>query len=194
MHHDCASVRAPGASASASAVQVDFDQLAVTAGATLGGALNVSLINGFTPAINDVFRILTAGTAVSGTFASTSLPALPSGSAWNVNYASNYVELAVVPGPAGVPGDFNNDGKVDAADYVVWRKADGTNNALPNDNGLGVPIGASHYTLWRSTYGNPPGSGSSSDLTGGNVPEPSTVVLLLLVMPFAGRRILGRTR
>ena len=174
--------------------QVDFDQLAVSNAATLGGALNVSLINGFTPAINDVFRILTAGSSVSGTFASTSLPALPSGSAWNVNYASNYVELAVVPGSAGVPGDFNSDGKVDAADYVVWRKADGTNNALPNDNGLGVPIGASHYTLWRSTYGNPPGSGSGSDLTGGNVPEPSTLILLAFVAPFFGRRLFRRIR
>ncbi len=49
----------------------------------------------------------------------------------------------------GVPGDFNNDGKVDAGDYVTWRKNNGTNNALPNDNGLGVPITSAHYDLSR---------------------------------------------
>ncbi len=27
-------------------------------------------------------------------------------------------------GPGGVPGDYNNDGTVDAGDYVVWRKAE----------------------------------------------------------------------
>ena len=30
-------------------------------------------------------------------------------------------------------GDYNDDGKVDAADYVVWRKHQGTMTALPND-------------------------------------------------------------
>ena len=28
--------------------------------------------------------------------------------------------------PVPIPGDFNHDGTVDAADYVVWRKTDGT--------------------------------------------------------------------
>lgn len=28
--------------------------------------------------------------------------------------------------PAGIPGDFNSDGRVDSADYVVWRKNLGT--------------------------------------------------------------------
>jgi hypothetical protein len=81
-----------------------------------------------------------------------------------------------------VNGDFNNDGKVDAGDYITWRKNNTTNNALPNDNGLGTPIGSSHYTLWRSNYGKPPGSGSLVE--GGAVPEPAA--LLLLLLGFAG--------
>jgi hypothetical protein len=64
------------------------------------------------------------------------------------------------------------DGKVDAADYVVWRK-DPTNPAYgyvsdPSDG----------YNLWRANFGNPPGSGSS--LAGGAVPEPASLVLLLV--------------
>ncbi len=79
---------------------------------------------------------------------------------------------------AQLPGDFNGDGKVDAADYVMWRKNNGTNNALPNDNGLGVPIGASHYLLWRQNFGNSSGSGAGT-ITNAVVPEPATLTLLM---------------
>jgi hypothetical protein len=85
----------------------------------------------------------------------------------------------VLVGPTvGLPGDFNSDGKVDAGDYVTWRKNDGTNNALANDNGLGTPVGANHYALWRANFGNPPGAGSG--LSGAAVPEPGAAMLLLI--------------
>ncbi len=45
-----------------------FDQLVVTGSVTLDGTLNVSLINGFTPANNDAFAVLTFGSR-SGDFA-----------------------------------------------------------------------------------------------------------------------------
>ena len=79
---------------------------------------------------------------------------------------------------SNVKGDFNNNGKVDAADYVLWRNNLGTTNALPNDNGLGTPIAQSHYDLWRANF-NLPGSGSGS-LSSGEVPEPASMVLLLV--------------
>ena len=62
-----------------------------------------------------------------------------------------------VPAAAGTPGDYNNNGRVDAADYVVWRKNEGTNNSLPN-NSLPGPIGPAHYQQWRANFGNPPGA------------------------------------
>ncbi len=72
-------------------------------------------------------------------------------------------------------GDFNNDGKVDMGDYVAWQKANGTNHALLNDNGLGVPVGQAHLQLWRQHFGstNTPGSG----LGGGTIPEPTSLFL-----------------
>ena len=81
--------------------------------------------------------------------------------------------------PVGLLGDFNSDNKVDAGDYVTWRKNDGTNTALANDNGLGVPVGAAHYNLWRANYGNPPGAGAG-DLLGATIPEPSSILLLIV--------------
>jgi hypothetical protein len=79
--------------------------------------------------------------------------------------------------PAGLLGDFNSDTKVDAGDYATWRKNNNTNNALANDNNLGTPVGAGHYALWRSHFGTPPGSGS---LGGASVPEPGSLLLLII--------------
>jgi Concanavalin A-like lectin/glucanases superfamily len=92
-------------------------------------------------------------------------------------------------GALGTPGDFNSDDKVDAADYVIWRKNDGTNNALENDNNLGTPIGPAHYDLWRTNFGNPPGSGASVGMAASGVPEPSTGCLMALaIAAIAGTR------
>ncbi|QDU89779.1 hypothetical protein Pla175_31740 [Pirellulimonas nuda] len=66
----------------------------------------------------------------------------------------------------GVPssaanGDYNGDGVVDAADYTFWRDRLGSATPLPNDNGLGTPIGQAHYDLWKTGFGSTGGSGSS---------------------------------
>ncbi len=68
------------------------------------------------------------------------------------NVTSGYTVDYNTPGEiklnaAALLGDFNSDGKVDAGDYVTWRKNDGTNNALANDNGLGIPVGPAHFNL-----------------------------------------------
>jgi len=70
--------------------------------------------------------------------------------------------------PVPVFGDFNNDGSVDAADYVMWRKTDSGNSQ--------------GYTDWRANFGEGMGAGggsvgSSHSQTG--VPEPATLVLLM---------------
>jgi autotransporter-associated beta strand protein len=86
------------------------------------------------------------------------------------------VTTLVVP---GVPGDYNDDGSVDAADYVIWRKNEGTTNTLPNDNGIGGTIGTAHYDLWVANFGNPPGSGSGALAA---VPEPSASLLAVFAL------------
>jgi autotransporter-associated beta strand protein len=97
--------------------------------------------------------------------------------------------LLLVPA-AGLLGDFNSDGKVDASDYVTWRKNDTANAALPNDNGVGSQ--AARYTLWTGNYGNPPGTGSSLELA--SVPEPTTIMLLVSIVPLIAGRKLRRKR
>jgi hypothetical protein len=76
--------------------------------------------------------------------------------------------------PVGIPGDFDNNGKVDAGDYGTWRK-NAANGALPNDNGVGNQ--AARFSLWRANFGKPPGAGSG--LGSAAVPEPQSVLLAL---------------
>ena len=89
----------------------------------------------------------------------------------------------VVVSTSAIPGDYNFDGTVDAADYVVWRKTDGT------------PAG---YTLWRSHFGQTAGSGSDAN-SNAAIPEPTTLVLLMFAaacMSFGrrGKELVSKTR
>ena len=83
------------------------------------------------------------------------------------------------PNPAlseGLTGDYNEDGKVDAADYVLWRKD-------PASFG-GDPQG---YSDWVANFGEmTPGSGNGS-LSTGAVPEPSTLVIVAVLVPMVLR-------
>ena len=89
--------------------------------------------------------------------------------------------------PAPPVGDFNANGVVDAADYVLWRNNLNTNNALPNDNGLGTPIGPAHYDLWRSSFGNTAiGLPAAVTELVTDAQEPPATGLGLLVKPYAG--------
>ncbi|MCC7476685.1 MAG: hypothetical protein IT425_14950 [Pirellulales bacterium] len=73
-------------------------------------------------------------------------------------------EIDVFGTLALLPGDFNGDGSVDAADYVVWRKNDGTSAA---------------YAEWRANFGSSTVVGSAVN-TSAAVPETSSIFLLLI--------------
>jgi hypothetical protein len=86
-----------------------------------------------------------------------------------VGHFSTYSIVAA----ATLPGDFNNDGRIDAADYVVWRKTDGTQTG---------------YDAWRSRFGSSQGQGSgsagyalgaSAKALSTEVPEPATASLMI---------------
>jgi hypothetical protein len=67
------------------------------------------------------------------------------------------------------PGDFNQDGTVDAADYVVWRK------------GVGTTYTQDDYDAWRANFGTSLLAGSGSAIPSAEslpaVPEPATFVI-----------------
>jgi hypothetical protein len=99
-------------------------------------------------------------------------PFMEFGFSFNAEFGSidvdflSYAFGVIAPVAAGLPGDHNKDGKVDAADYVAWRKLPSTFE--------GDPAG---YDNWRENFGSmAPGSGGS-----GAVPEPSSVYSVSLI-------------
>ena len=103
--------------------ETEFDLLTATGAATLQGALDVDLIDGFTPSVGESFEFLTADGGVSRAFSSENLPAISDELALDVVYGASSVTLSVVF--IGLAGDYNDDGVVDAADYTVWRDNEG---------------------------------------------------------------------
>ncbi len=98
-----------------------------------------------------------------------------------VYWAGGRIELTTVDSASLTPavaGDYNRDGVVNAADYIVWRNNEGTTNPLPNDP-IGGTIGLAHYNQWRANFGQIAGSGVAASVNAA-VPEPATLVLLLL--------------
>ncbi|HJQ82113.1 MAG TPA: hypothetical protein VJ828_19265 [Lacipirellulaceae bacterium] len=89
--------------------------------------------------------------------------------------ALDAVRLDNLPTVMGVTGDYNNNGAVDAADYVVWRKNEGTSNPLPNTAITSTPIGPEHYAEWRANFDRTGGAASVAA-----VPEPAAVSLLAI--------------
>jgi hypothetical protein len=75
---------------------------------------------------------------------------------------------------SGLAGDYNQDGSVDAADYVTWRETDGT---------------MAGYNAWHANFGWPATENAAS-LSNLSVPEPPSSILLAMFLStlFANKR------
>jgi hypothetical protein len=125
-----------------------FDPVGVSAGGDPDG--------GFESDSWDYFAMQTAGVSTSDDFD------------WIID---NFM-VEVFGSNAGLDGDYNNDGKVDAADYIVWRKSIGTDTA---------------YEEWRTHYGAGQATGGGA-FAPASVPEPAGLALLVSAMIVAATR------
>jgi hypothetical protein len=139
-------------------------QFFVDGHAMLGGGLQL-MLGGYIPSTADMFAILSAAGGLTGTFTNIAtgqrlntsdgigsfLVHYGSGSAFDPN---QIVLTAFEP-----TGDYNGDGNFDAADYVLWRKHDGSQGG---------------YNAWRANFGKSAGNGSASPV---QVPEPTVLAL-----------------
>ncbi len=55
-----------------------------------------------------------------------------------------------------IPGDYNRDSSVDAADYVVWANTQGSTTNLSADGVRNGVIDSADYSLWTANYGDFP--------------------------------------
>ncbi len=139
-----------------------FDLLTVDNNALLDGTLEVNLFDGFEPILGNSFTILeTTFGNVGGTFDNLDFPIF-NGLTFGVVYNPQSVVLQVVQS-----ADVDMDGDVDGIDFLIIQS---TNPSL-------IP-------LWESQYGY-----SSSHVAAvSSVPEPSTIVLALLMTVASGLR------
>ncbi|WP_442481867.1 beta strand repeat-containing protein [Aeoliella sp. SH292] len=168
----------------------DFDNLHVLGPAILRGDLLVFLDEGFIPQAGDSFEFLTSSGEISAIFGSTNLPALSGGLEWQLDFSPQALTLNVI---GGLPGDYNNDGTVNLADYTVWRDNLGASITLPNDSTPGTVTG-DDYTVWKTNFGSAGGPGALDSIGGNQVPEPGSVFTLLVLLSclIAARRFPSR--
>jgi hypothetical protein len=130
----------------------DITEADLTGSTLFDSSTSLSLGNIFNTATNALDRDLKLSfTTLAGSFAG------------QVNYISGLA----------VDGDYNGNGIVDAADYILWRKG----GPLQNDPTPGFQD-PGDYNFWRSRFGATSGSGSLTNVPA--VPEPVTAALVVL--------------
>ena len=101
------------------------------------------------PALGNSFDLIDWGGPGGGNLSGlhqNGIAVLASGLKWDTSqlYISGVLAVGV-----GIPGDFNQDGLVDARDYVVGEK-------------LGTPYTQADYNAWRTHFGRTSASAASS--------------------------------
>jgi pectate lyase len=157
------------------------DVFVIHGDATLGGRLEVVLLGDYTPVPGDNWQILSAE-SLNGQFASIS-------PGYHIRHDGNALRLYFGAPPPELAGDYNNDGTVDAADYVVWRQALVSGAELPNETESPGIIDHSDYAAWRANFGA--ARPSAAGTAGETVPEPSAVAMFLLLI---GQQLFRRGR
>lgn len=166
----------------------------------------------FNYAIVNEFPMVVTGTSTDGrTFEGDLLPGTQYSFEWTIDvmnspflrwegdvaWTGGRIEQSTIEGALLIPlpsGDYNGNGTVDTADYVIWREGLGQSNTSPigflaDGDGDGQ-VDQDDYNIWRANYGETTARGS---LTSAGVPEPATwlmlVVATLPLLNAASRRI-----
>jgi hypothetical protein len=95
------------------------------------------------------------------------------------NRAGSTGQINLPPPQDDPTGDYNQDGAIDAADYVMYRKTFGDfvepDGSGADGNGDGE-INEEDYTYWVQRFGEDPDPGAAP----GAIPEPATIILSLI--------------
>jgi len=160
-------------------LNLQYDQLLVDGLATLGGTLDVSLIDlgsgQFVPKLGDSFDIFSATGGFSGMFDATNLPSLSGGLQWQLNPSGNTLFLDVI---GSLSADFNGDGNVDGNDL--------TDPTLGWEARFGADLDGLDFLAWQQQFGI-----NATPLVASHaIPEPTSIRLLIfgLLSLFSARR------
>jgi hypothetical protein len=158
---------------------LQHDQIVVAGSLTLGGSLELSLIDAFTPFAGEQFTLATATAGISGAFSDIMFPSL-TGLAWAVEQTATSLSVRLVPSNA----DFNADGHIDGADFLAWQRGVGRIAAAPGDgdaNSDGNVDGAD-LDIWRTSAisggATAPAAAPATVHALSAVPEPTSALLV----------------
>jgi hypothetical protein len=157
---------------------VQFDQLNVTGAFTHGGSVAIDVSQLIGPAAVTQLKLIGWGSQV-GASASTIVSFL-GGAALPYVFQSDGLYVTA-QASAALAGDYNSDGKIDAADYTVWRDNLGAATIPNRGPGITGVVGPDDYNYWKSHFGMGAGSGATF---GTAVPELGTIAILLSALPF----------
>ncbi len=145
----------------------EFDRAVILGDVTLGGTLALAALDGFVPAVGDLFELVTA-TSITGRFDRVT-GARIGGLMLAPIYGASHVTLA-----AALPADFDLDGDVDAFDLGIWQTGFGITGgatAMDGDADADGDVDAFDLGLWQTNFGTG---------VGATVPEPATWCAMML--------------
>lgn len=158
-----------------------YDKLAVGGAMTGAGTINVQLVNGFAPSAGNSFDVLDFTTKAAG-ITLGALPALSAGLSWDTSAFNTTGVLSIAGGPT-IDTDFNNDGRTDGADFLIWQRnvgVAGRTNATGDSNGDGL-ADAADLGNWKTRFG-------TAEAVAGAVPEPASMSLVAMALGVAALR------
>jgi hypothetical protein len=110
----------------------------------------------------------------------------------DTTFAWAFISFADPISPVSSAGDFDEDGDVDGADFLVWQQNSGaTGDDLPADGNRNGVVDLADLELWRHNFspnsGSPPAASEPA-------PEPAGSTLLLTSIALSWRSIRRRRR
>jgi len=151
--------------------KIDLQSGALTLPATNSPStfLNITNAGGLTAG---TYTLIDYGTNAGGSLSNITVSG-PGGFSYALNDNAGATTIELIVSSGATPGDYNGDTKVNAADYVTWRKD-------PTTFGGNEGANPSGYVTWRENFNVNAASGSGLDGPSA-VPEPSSIALLMLV-------------